>query len=74
MMAVQVAFLYVLKSHKSFTYVSPDVFSVSSKSLSVNVLQDIVRVSFSAPSASQPCGAFLFVSGRHAKRRMEVVD
>ena len=25
--------LYVLKSHESFTYVSPDVFSASSKSL-----------------------------------------
>ena len=38
----------VLKSHKSFTYVSPDVFSASYKSLIFNVLQDIVRVSFSA--------------------------
>ena len=53
--------LYVLKSHESFTYVSPDVFLVSSKSLIFNVLQDIVRVSFSAPNASQKCGAFLFV-------------
>ena len=30
--------LYVLKSHESFTYVSPDVFLVSSKSLIFNVL------------------------------------
>ena len=55
--------LYVLKSHKSFTYVSPDVFSVSYKLLIINVLQDIVRVSFSAPNASQPCGAFLLCPG-----------
>ena len=51
---------YVLKSHESFTYVSPDVFSVFSKLLIINTLQDIVRVSFSAPNASQKCGAFLF--------------
>ena len=55
--------LYVLKSHESFTYVSPDVFSASSKSLIFNVLQETVRVSFSAPNASQKCGAF-FVCGR----------
>ena len=53
--------LYVLISHESFTYVSPDVFSVSFKSPIINTLQDIVRVSFSAPNASQSCGAFLFV-------------
>ena len=53
--------LYVLKSRESFTYVSPDVFSVSFKSLIINTLQEIVRVSFSAPNASQQCGAFLFV-------------
>ena len=41
--------LYVLKSHESFTYVSPDVFSVLHKTVIINVLQDIVRVSFSAP-------------------------
>ena len=52
---------YVLKSHESFTYVSPDVFSVSHKSLIVNILQEIVRVSFSAPNASHCCEAFLFV-------------
>ena len=52
---------YVLKSHESFTYVSPDVFLASSKSLVINALYGIVRVSFSAPNASQPCGAFLFV-------------
>ena len=62
-MTVQVAFEYVLKSHESFTYVSPDVFSVSFKSRIINILQEIVRVSFSAPNASQKCGAFLFVSG-----------
>jgi hypothetical protein len=39
----------VLKSHESFTYVSPDVFLVSSKSLVINALCGIVRVSFSAP-------------------------
>jgi hypothetical protein len=53
--------LYVLKSHESFTDVSPDVFSDSSKSLVINALYGIVRVSFSAPNASQICGAFLFV-------------
>ena len=36
-------------------------FLCSYKSLIINVLQDIVRVSFSAPNASQSCGAFLFV-------------
>ena len=51
---------YVLKSHESFTYVSPDVFSVSSKSLIINILQDIVRVSFSAQNAPHCCEAFLF--------------
>ena len=55
--------LYVLKSHESFTYVSPDVFSRSYKLLIINALQDIVRVSFSAPNASQQCGAFLFFFG-----------
>ena len=35
---------YVLKSHESFTYVSPVVFLRSYKSLIVNVLQDMVRV------------------------------
>ena len=39
-------------------------FLVSRKSLIINMLQDIVRVSFSAPNASQKCGAFLFV-GRY---------
>ncbi len=53
--------LYVLKSHESFTYVSPDVFSVLYKTLIFNILQDIVQVSFSAPNASQICGVFLFV-------------
>ena len=62
-MSFDVASPYVLKSHESFTYVSPDVFSVSHKSLIVNILQEIVRVSFSAPNASQKCGAFLFVAG-----------
>ena len=52
--------LYVLKSHESFTYVSPDVFLVLYKTLIFNILQDIVRVSFSVPNASQQCGAFLF--------------
>ena len=52
--------LYVLISHESFTYVSPDVFWVSFKSLIINTVQEIVRVSFSAPNASQQCGAFLF--------------
>ncbi len=52
--------LYVLKSHESFTYVSPNVFSASFKSMIINTLQEIVRVSFSAPNASQKCGAFLF--------------
>ena len=52
-----------LKSHESFSYVSPDVFSVSFKSLIINILQEIVRVSFSAPNASQSCGAFLFGAG-----------
>ena len=50
--------LYVLKSHESFTYVSPDVFFASSKSLIFNALQETVRVSFSAPNASRECGAF----------------
>ena len=63
--AVQVAFPIrpdkPRKFHLCFTYVSPDVFSVSSKSLTISILQDIVRVSFSAPGASQKCGAFLFV-------------
>ena len=54
---------YVRKSHESFTYVSPDVFSVSHKSLIFNILHGAVRVSFSAPNASQKCGAFLFVAG-----------
>ena len=30
--------LYVLKSHESFTYVSPDVFSIAYKSLILNIL------------------------------------
>ena len=53
--------LYVLISHESFTYVSPDVFLAYYKSLIINILQDTVLVSFSAPNASQQCGAFLFV-------------
>jgi hypothetical protein len=67
-MSFDVASPYVLKSHESFTYVSPDVFSVSHKSLIVNILQEIVRVSFSAPNASQKCGAFLFVAGCRSMR------
>ena len=63
MVAVHVTFLYVLKSHESFTYVSPDVFSDSSKSLVINALYGMVRVSFSAPNASQSCGAFLLCPG-----------
>ena len=62
-MSFDVASPYVLKSHESFTYVSPDVFLRSCKVLIINTLQDIVRVSFSAPNASQSCGAFLFVAG-----------
>ena len=50
-----------MKSHESFTYVSPDVFFVLYKTLIFNILQEIVRVSFSAPNASRECGAFLFV-------------
>jgi hypothetical protein len=42
--------LYVLISHESITYVSPDVFLCSYKSLIINTLQEIVRVSFSAGS------------------------
>ena len=61
-MSFEVASPYVLKSHESFTYVSPDVFLVLYKTLIFNTLQEIVRVSFSAPNASQQCGAFLFVS------------
>ena len=64
----------VLKSHKSFTYVSPDVFSASYKSLIFNVLQDIVRVSFSAPNASQQCGAFLFVATLEMPVRVQRMD
>ena len=52
--------LYVLKSRESFTYVSPDVFSVSTELLTISILQVIVRVSFSAPNASHYCEAFLF--------------
>ena len=59
---------YVLKSHESFTYVSPDVFLVSTESLTISILQVIVRVSFSAPNASQSCGAFLFVAGCRSMR------
>ena len=55
--------LYVLKSHESFTYVSTDVFPRSYKLLTINALQEIVRVSFSAPNASQFCGAFLLCPG-----------
>ena len=60
-MAAHDAFEYVSIGHESFTYVSPDVFSVSTKSLAISILQVRVRVSFSAPNASQSCGAFLFV-------------
>ncbi len=62
-MAVHDACEYVSIGHESFTYVSPDVFLVSFKSLIINTLQEIVRVSFSAPNASQQCGAFLFLGG-----------
>ena len=64
---------YVLKSHESFTYVSPDVFSVYSKSLIFNALYGIVRVSFSAPNASQQCGAFLFVSDPVYRRHVSAL-
>ena len=60
-MTVQVAFEYVLKSRKSFTYFTPDVFSPPRKLLIIKCFRKIVRVSFSAPNASQSCGAFLFV-------------
>ena len=43
----------VLKSHESFTHFTPNVFSRSYKLLIINALQEIVRVSFSAPNASQ---------------------
>jgi hypothetical protein len=52
-----------LKSHESFTYVTPDVFLVLYKTLIFNILQEIVRVSFSAPNASRECGAFLLCPG-----------
>ena len=64
--------LYVLKSHESFTYVSPDVFSIYHKSLIINILQDTVQVSFSAPNASQKCGAFLFVAGCRSMRLVQL--
>ena len=51
---------YVLNSQESFTYVSPNVFSVLHKTLIFNILQEIVQVSFSAPNASQSCGAFFW--------------
>ena len=62
--------LYVLKSHESFTYVSPNVFLVSFKSLIINILQETVRVSFSAPNASQICGAFLLCLGWFCAARL----
>ena len=40
--------LNALKSLKSFTYVSPDVFSAFYNLLIINTLQERVRVSFSA--------------------------
>ncbi len=51
----------VLKSRKSFTYVSPDVFLVSTKSLIINILQDIVRVSFSALRGIRKGASFRFM-------------
>ena len=52
-----------LKSLESFTYFTPDVFSIPRKSLIIKRFRIIVRVSFSAPNASQPCGAFMIVGG-----------
>jgi hypothetical protein len=57
-LSFEVASPYVLKSHESFTYVSPDVFLVLYKTLIFNILQEIVRVSFSASNASQNAGRF----------------
>ena len=54
----------VLKSRKSFTYFTPNVFSRLCKVLIIKCFWKIVRVSFSAPNASQSCGAFLFGGGR----------
>ena len=51
----------VLISHKSFTYFTPGVFSTLCNILIISGFRKIVRVSFSAPNASQQCGAFLFV-------------
>ena len=50
-----------LYRHESFTYFTPDVFSPPRKLLIIKCFRKIVRVSFSAPNASQQCGAFLFV-------------
>jgi len=60
-MTVQVAFDYVLKSHESFTYFTPNVFSPPCNELTIRHFRKIVWVSFSAPDASQKCGAFLYV-------------
>ena len=59
--------LYVLKSHESFTYVSPDVFSVLYKTLIFNILQDIVRVSFSAPNLQDSSWRFFCVLNRRSR-------
>ena len=61
-MAVQVVSQIRLNRPRKFTYVSPDVVLFCVKCLTINTLQWLVRGSFSAPSASQPCGAFLFVA------------
>ena len=57
-----------LKSHKSFTYFTPDVFSQLCKVLIIKCFCKTVRVSFSAPDASQQCGAFLIVGGSWSMR------
>jgi hypothetical protein len=76
-LSVQVASTNALKSRKSFTYFTPDVFSRPCNVLIIKRFRKIVRVSFSAPNASQSCGAFLFVShgrvgsARHKTQRAD---
>ena len=59
-MSLQVASEDELKSTYFYSYFTPNFILFACKYLIIKQLQNMVRVSFSAPNASQKCGAFLF--------------
>ena len=66
--------LWELKDSYFYSYFTPDYIIPSCNSLIYKYIRKSVRVSFSAPNASQQCGAFLFVATLKVPVRVQRMD